>query len=255
MPSDPLDIYHDIFIDPIPVEVYILDFNSKSVKRYDVYKQQDLLGNQYTVLPLSVDTNTQRDWINFTVTTETFFANPFQSNLGGYDFLSNQSIRNQVNNSIGNNWYGLIKGSASFLQLIDSFVTVIPNDNVFNKITIRFADNVEVTLSLRDASQMSFQEILKADLVYVADSANYIDENGNKVKIPDDVKESIEPSIVSFTSKEAFQNHQDYMTNYGFTWGSSTDGAGGSTRMSCSTVEKPATDEKPRTYVMTCVLR
>lgn len=253
--TDPLLPYQG-YPEMKPVEVYLYNFEKKEIKRYSVIQQYNPFNReQYAIDELQPSEEIRKEWVNFTLSVEQLLANPFKSTESGYDYLSNLTTRNRVHSKLATQWYQLVLGGSAFFQTLDSFVGIIPNEHIFQRLSITFGDNVIVTLTLKDANKMSLTQILSAEVEYVVDSAYYVNEDGSKIKIPDDLKEASEPMVRGFSSEESLGGFNNYLGFYGFT-GNYKSGSFGSKTMSCSTVEVPPQqpDERPK-YIMTCKLR
>ncbi|MBV7317437.1 hypothetical protein [Shewanella sp. NIFS-20-20] len=121
-----------------------------------------------------------------------FFSDPFISDENGMTFLTDQKTRNRVFDKLNYQWYGVILGAAGNLRILDSVVGVLPDNPVWNRMKISFADKVELIISIADVEQLTLGDLFsgKAVLVYIQDSAYIIDANGDLVKLPDDIPEA-----------------------------------------------------------------
>lgn len=251
-------------MEPIrPTTVYVYDYKNRKVTGIDVYNSYDLHSAQpYTVYinPSLVSFEVQKAWDDFVGMNESFFNNPFHSDISGYDFLKSVNVRHQVFNDVKASWYRWVLASAQALQLVDSIIGILPDDIFIERLTISFSDDVKVTVSLVDADKQSLVDLFSVYLEYDADTAYLIDENGQRIKIPDDYREAIEPTMIDFESVDKFEEFTSYMSRFGFrlSGGQSDPVVTGPTGVYC-TVDRvestPATDDKPATYSYkyTCV--
>ncbi|WP_189377255.1 hypothetical protein [Thalassotalea profundi] len=238
--------------EPVPTKVYVFDYTKKQVKSYNVTEQfNPFTGEQYITSAAAVELSVSNEWSNIVNVSNSFFSDPFVSTFNGYDYLLSTSVRNAVHQQILNNWYGVVLGMSSMVLKLDNVIGIIPDSLTGDKLVVTFADNLELTLKLKDPNKAGLNRLLDAQLEYQPDSAYYVDEDGNVIKIPDDVKEWTTPMQRNFDSDDALNNFTGYMLNWGFVIsGSSINRA----NMSCTKVVHPATDTQSERVVLTCTL-
>ncbi|WP_340679317.1 hypothetical protein [Paraglaciecola sp.] len=206
--------------DDIPTRVFVFNYSDGSVKKFDVFKRLSLITFQNEIVELDAKANLISAYSDVKVQTDEFFDNPFTSNVSGYEFLQNSAVRQSVFNNITNSWYGILLGAGNMVQIIDDIVGLIPDDPFYERLQVKFSDDIVVNITIKGLQQVALNNILTVTLEYVADTAYLELANGTFVKIPDDVREASEPKTDQFDNQAQIDGYMGYMGAYGYAPGS-----------------------------------